>query len=213
MENKAIRISLEKNPSISINATPGHFTTSHSHFNYYLDVNKLKTSVSMARDAAKELAIPYLTSTIVDTIVCMDKTEVIGAFLAEELTSSGSSVMNSSSDIHVFTPLYNTMDKLIFQDNVIDFITDCNVILLVSSISSGSTVKEALECLTYYGSNVVGISSLFTAFSNDIEPEPYTLFTSEDIPDYRVYSTGDCELCKKGRKLDALISYNGYTRL
>ena len=213
MERKAIRISLDKNPNITIDAIPGHFTTSNTHFNYYLDVNTLKTNALVARDVADELAIPYETSINVDTIVCMDNTEVIGAYLAGEMINEGSSMINAGNDIRILTPVYNTHDKLIFKDNVIDYVTGCNIVLLVASISSGSTVKEAMECLSYYGGNVVGISSLFMTVGADIEPAPHTLFTSDDIPDYKMYRINQCELCKAGRKLDAVVSSNGYTRL
>ena len=77
MEDRAFSVSLTKNPSISMNVIPGHFTTSHFHTNYYLDLDNLKTNVSIARDVAVELALPYLTTKLVDTIVCMEGTEVI----------------------------------------------------------------------------------------------------------------------------------------
>ena len=36
----------------------------------------------MARDAAAQLAAPYLQFEIIDTIVCMEGSEILGAFLA-----------------------------------------------------------------------------------------------------------------------------------
>ena len=67
----------------------GHFATSHSHINYYIDVTMQKTRLSEARAVALELVSSYTHTTIVDTILCLDGTEVIGACMASELTCYG----------------------------------------------------------------------------------------------------------------------------
>ena len=45
----------------------GHFATSHSHINYYIDVTTQKSRLSEAKAVAKELVSAYQHSTIVDT--------------------------------------------------------------------------------------------------------------------------------------------------
>jgi len=213
MTNKNFTVTLPKNPSISLSVIPGHFTTNHFHTNNYLDLDNLKTNSSIARDVARELALPYLTSTLVDTIVCIEGTEVIGAYLAEELLQEGTSVVNSGRDIHVVTPISNVHRKLIFQSNTQELIVNRNIILLVSSISSGITLYSALECLSYYGGNIVGISALFNACPEKHEHKINAMFTNEDIPNYQVYSPAECPMCKAGRKLDAIIVHDGYIRI
>ena len=213
MESKAFTIPLAKKPIIKMNVIPSHFTTSQFHISHFLDLYDLKTNAALARDVAVELALPYLTSTLVDTIVCMEGTEVIGAYLAEELLKKGTSVVNTGKEIHVVTPMSNTNRKLMFQSNMQELILNRNIILLVSSISSGTTVNSALECLSYYGGIVVGISALFNAYQDATDREIYSMFTSEDIPGYRIYSPGKCDLCKNGQKLDALIIHDGYTKI
>ncbi len=213
MKNKSFTVSLTKNPVIKMNVIPGHFTTSQFHISHFLDLYDLKTNARLARDVAVELAIPYLTTTLVDTIVCMEGTEVIGAYMAQELLQEGASVINSGKEIHVVTPMSNINRKLIFQSNMQELILNRNIILLVSSISSGTTVNSALECLSYYGGIVVGISALFSACQDTPELEINSMFTSEDIPDYRIFSPGKCDICKDGHKLDALIIHDGYTKM
>jgi orotate phosphoribosyltransferase len=213
MKSKAFTVPLAKNPVIKMNVIPGHFTTSQFHISHFLDLYDLKTNARLARDVAAELAIPYLTATLADTIVCMEGTEVIGAYMAQELLQHGTSEINSGKDIHVVTPMSNTNRKLIFQSNMQDLILNRNIILLVSSISSGTTVNSALECLSYYGGIVVGISALFNAYQDAPEREIYSMFTSEDIPGYQIFSPGKCDMCKNGRKLDALIINDGYTKM
>jgi len=203
---------LAKNPLISIKAITGHFSASNTHSNHYLDVSSLKSNAMVARDVARELAIPYLSSTIVDTIVCMDRTTVVGAFLADELFQHGTSVINAGGEIHVLAPISSVNGKLIFQDSMLDRISGRNIILLVASVSSGRTVNIALECLEYYGAQLVGISALYLAsFYNPQQKKINALFTSEDIPAYKLFSPDKCEMCKSGQKLDAMVTSEGYT--
>jgi len=213
LENKIFSFSLEKNPIISIKVTPGHFTTGHFHTNYYLDVSGLKYDALVARDVARELALPYLSSTLVDTIVCVENTSVIGAYMAEELFQDGAAVINSGSAIRVLKPKLSSERKFIFLDNETEWIKNKNVLLLTTTISSGQTLNNALDCLAYYKGNVVGISALFLYSGAVPEQKINTLFTSDDIPGYTVTEPDGCSLCISGQKLDALISSEGYKRI
>ena len=67
----------------------------------------------MAREAAKDLAASY-SSTHIETIICLEGTEILGAFLAESLSSGG---INAGSDISVITPELNANNQMIFRDN------------------------------------------------------------------------------------------------
>jgi len=211
METKTFTVALEKNPVITIEVIPGHFATSNAHTNNYLDVGGLKSNSKVARNVARELAIPYLSSTLIDTIVCMEKTDVIGAYLAEELLQAGNSVINSDSEIHVLAPAYNAGGKMIFQDNVVEWIRNRNIIVLSATIASGQTIEAALECFAYYGGRVAGISTLFYSSRYKTEENVHALFSSEDIPGYKLFNIGECEMCRAGQKLDAIINSEGYT--
>lgn len=63
----------------------GHFATSHSHVTHYFDMTTIKSRLSEAYAVAEVLAQRYTMETVVDTIVCMEGMEIVGAFLAEEL--------------------------------------------------------------------------------------------------------------------------------
>jgi len=213
MDANSVKYFLEKNPLISITGTPGHFSTSIYHTNYYLDVSTLKANALVARDVARELAIPYVSDTDVNTIVCMENTKVIGAFLAQELLREGPDVKNSGGEINVVTPMSSIDGKLLFYDNELEWIKDKHIVVLSATISSGLTLNSALECISYYKGIISGISALFFFSSAMPHMKINALFTSEDIPGYKVYSSGDCEMCKAGQKLDALISSEGYRRI
>lgn len=210
MKKKAFTISLARNPAISLQVIPGHFTTSRLHMNHYLDLDNLKTSSVVAREVARELAVPYLAHNNVDTIVCMEKTEVIGAYLAEELSRNGTTVPKTRGEIHIISPLCNVNRNLTFKNNMQDLIYNRNIILLISSVSSGITLSSALECITYYGARVIGISALFNANPEMHEHEIYSMFTNKDIPGYETYKQSDCPMCKASHKLDAIIVQDGY---
>lgn len=213
MKKSIDSISLEKNPIISIKVVPGHYSTSFYHTNFYLDVSTLKADAYIARDVARELALPYISSALVDTIVCMENTKVIGAFLAQELLQEGTAVMNAGGDIHVVTPM-NTVDgKMTFFDNELEWISDKHILLLTASISSGRTLNRALECLLYYNGIITGISALFKIATTMQHLKINTLFTSDDIPGYEVYKAGECEICKAGKQLNAIISSEGFKKI
>ena len=56
----------------------------------YMDENGEYTGfdLELAQEVAKSLAGDYVNSTVVDTIVCMDGTEVVGAYLAQEFENA-----------------------------------------------------------------------------------------------------------------------------
>lgn len=210
MKEEMLTIPLERNPSISVNMIPGHYATSHSHRTHYLAVNHLKTSALLAREVARELASPYLSMFPVDTIVCMEETEVIGAYLAAELLKPGLSAKNVGRDIKVVTPILNINKKLTFQTDTLKQINNRNIILLLSSVTGGSTLRAALEALSYYRGKLQGISALFTAYPDQQEQKINSLFTSENLPGYKLYTPAQCPLCKAGQKIDAIIIRDGY---
>ena len=76
-----------KNKNVFLRVAKGHFATMHIHTNYYIDVTTQKTRLSEARAVAEQLVHDYRSNTIIDTILCLDGTEVIGACMASELTA------------------------------------------------------------------------------------------------------------------------------
>ena len=86
-------------PNLQLRVSKGHYATSHSHINYYIDVTTQKSRLSEARAVAKELVSAYQHNTIVDTVLCLDGTQVIGTCLANELTKDGFANMNAHQTI------------------------------------------------------------------------------------------------------------------
>ena len=129
----------------------GHFATSHSHINYYIDVTTQKTRLSEAKAVAKELVNAYQHSTIVDTVLCLDGTQVIGTCLANELTKDGFTNMNAHKTIYIVTPEYTSGSQIILRDNLAPMVKGKHVLILAASITTGYTIQAAVEAVNYYG--------------------------------------------------------------
>ena len=212
MEDK-IKVTSKNNPKISVHITKGHFATSSAHRNIYIDIFDLKSSSAIAKEAARVLAVPYLGNTVVDLIVYMDGTEILAAYMANELLQAGSGVINEGSEIYLLAPVNRPDGSLIFHQNLHEKIRNKNVVVLTATMSTGATVKSVSECLSYYSCKLVGISSVFTV-AEEIEGwKIHALFSTEDIPDYRFYTPSECVMCKEGKNIDALFNSEGYIKL
>ena len=197
----------------ALKVTPGHFATNHSHTNYYVDMTTLKARTNEAQGIAKALSGLYLYDTVIDTIICLEGTEVIGAFLAEELGRNGFLSMNRHKTIYVVSPEYNSNSQIIFRDNMIPMIRQKHVIVLTASVTTGLAVNKAFESIQYYGGIMQGVSAVFSAVES-VEGTPIkAVFGKKDVPDYEFYDYRDCPLCKNGIKLNALVNAFGYSKL
>ena len=212
MENRTMKI-MSQSGSVPLKLIYGHFATNHSHVNCYLDMTTLKTRQSEAELAAQALVQHYMATTIVDTILCLDGTQIIGAYLAQELSRAGFVSINAHQTIYVVTPEYDATSQLIFRDNLQPMIRDKHVLILTASVTTGISVRKAMECVQYYGGTTAGTCAIFSAQNQVDGMEVKSVFTPEDVTGYATYSTHDCPLCKNGAPIDALINGYGYSKL
>ncbi len=213
METRVMRIPSKLNSSVMLRVIPGHFATTHSHINYYVDMTFLKARKSEAAEAAKILARNYDTTTYIDTIVCMDGCEIIGAYLADELTKYGIMSINSHQTMYIVSPEVHTGGQLIFRDNMQNMIENKHVLLVLATATTGITVKRAVECIRYYGGIMEGAAALFSATDEIDGIKISSLFTPDDVPDYQTYHATECPLCRQKAKLDAIVNSYGYSRV
>ncbi len=197
--------------NVALRIAKGHFATTHSHINYYIDVTNQKVRLAEAKAVAKGLAQNY-ANTQIDTILCMDGTTVIGTCLAEILTANSRS-MTSAQEISIMEPEYNTVGQMMFRDNFQSHIRDKKVLILMASVTTGYTAKRGVHGIAYYGGTVAGIASIYRA-ADVVEGIPVSsIYSIGDIPDYESYDYKDCPFCKAGRKIDALVNSHGYSTL
>ena len=213
MESKMTKVFADQNDKIALKVYEGHFATPHSHITHYFDMTTLKTRASEAKAVAHALAKKYASSTIVDTIICMDGTEVIGAYLAEELTEAGIMCMNAHQTIYVISPEFNSNGNVIFRDNVKPMLKDKHILVLVASATTGGSLITCMDAVSYYGGILEGVSAIFSAINRIMGMDVNTIFTKKQIPQYRSYPTRECPHCKNKVKIDAIINGFGYSKL
>lgn len=213
MESRVVKVYAPMNKKIALKVIPGHFATNNSHINLYIDLTTMKTRLSEAKEAAKVMAKQYVNSVMVDTIVCLDGCEVIGSFLAQELTNAGIQSMNQHQTMYIVSPEFNTNGQMIFRENNQAAVYGKYIILLIASATTGDTIKKSLECIRYYGGKVQGISAIFSAVE-EIEQMPvHSIFKKKDLPDYQSYNISECPLCKAKQRLEAIVNGYGYMKL
>ena len=198
------------NSNVRLRVARGHFATSHSHINYYIDLTMTKHRLSEAREAAVELAARFKPSTIIDTILCLDGTEVIGACMASELTRAGFMNMNAHRTIYVVTPEHTSGSQLLFRDNSAPMIVGKHVLVLAASVTTGYTAQAAIEAIRYYGGIPVGICAIFACIDQCEGFPIISIYNTKNVlSDYKSTSSHDCPLCKAGLKLDAMVNSHG----
>ena len=199
--------------NVPLRYAKGHFATNHSHINYYIDVTTQKTRLSEAQAVASELVSYYNHSTIVDSILCLDGTQVIGTCLAEELTRGNFVSINAHQTIYVLTPEHTAGSQLIFRDSLLSAIQGKHVLILAASVTTGYTAKSAVEAINYYGGHVAGIASVFATVDECMGYPVCSVFDPKDLKDYESYPSHECPLCKNGQRIDALVNSFGYSKL
>ena len=191
----------------------GHFVTNHSHINYYIDITYQKTRISEAKDSAYQLVASAINDGPIDTILCLDGTAVLGTCIAEELNNAGYRTLNAHKSFYVVEPEYNANSQIIFRDNIQPMIRGKHVLVLMASVTTGYTAKRSIEAIKYYGGTVTGVAAIYRAVDEVGGYPVRSIYSVEDIPDYKSYDYRDCPYCKGGQKLDALVNSFGYSTL
>ena len=213
MESKMVKIKARYDNRIELKVYPGHFATPQSHITHYMDLTTMRTRSAEARRIAEALADNYQVSTPVDTIVCMDGLEVIGAYLAEELTKAGIHSMNAHQTIYIVSPEYNNAGQMIFRDNIQPMIKGKNILVLNSSVTTGETLSRTIESVLYYGGVIRGVAEIFSAATSVAGLPVHAIFNHQDIPNYATYPATNCPLCRNRQRLDALVNGFGYSKI
>lgn len=197
---------------VTLRVAQGHFATRHSHTNYFIDVTRQQSCLQEAEAVAQQLS-QRMAYTMVDTILCMDGTRVIGTCLARRLTESGRNSVNEGREIYLLRENVSSGGQLIFRDNARFMLEGKNVLILLASITTGSTVEKGIRCVRYYGGNVAGIASIYSHVKEVEGIEVVSLFNTGDLPGYASHSPQECPLCKQGLEVDAVVDKFGYSAL
>lgn len=213
MEDRMYKVFSPNDSKVSMKVIPGHFVTTHSHITHYVDMTTLRARQNEAEAAARILASKYANNTPVDSIICLNGCEVIGAYLAQELTKSGIMCLNAHHTIYVTSPEQDINGQMIFRDNSKIMVEGKNVLILSTSITTGVTLDKAIDSVEYYGGRVRGIASIFSFISKARGIEVNSVFDAKDLKGYASYDAKDCPMCKAKQKIDAIVNGYGYSKM
>jgi len=208
-----VKIPAKYDPSVVLRTVSGHFVTSQSHITKYMDITAMKSRCNEAKGAARLLSQRYEASQPVDSIVCLDGMEVVGTYLAEELTKVGIMSYNAHKSLYVLAPEYGTGGQIIFRDNMQMAVRDKYILVLMGSVTTGKTLGNVLECIRYYRGKVSGACAVFSAVDRVEDVEIHAIFRPEDVDGFESYKPGECPLCKAGHPIDAIVNSFGYSAL
>lgn len=230
-----LRIKSKQNAQLELKVIPGHFASDRFHVNYYIDMSALKMRQADAKMVAQLMAEKYIgklnvneklsgflnpsmldtaiTAKQIDTIVCMDGCEVIGAYLADELSKVGVTTTNKHGCFYVITPEFDNTGQMVVRNNIKKMINGKNVLVVLASAMSGHTISKAIGTIKAFNGKITGLSVIFGNI-DEVEGHPvYRVFGTEDLPDFKLSSPDDCDACKAGKKLDAVVNSYGYEEL
>ena len=213
MEDRMYKVFSPNDSKVAMKVIPGHFVTTHSHITHYVDMTTLRARQNEAEAAARILASKYANNTPVDSIICLNGCEVIGAYLAQELTKSGIMCMNAHGTIYITSPEQDINGQMIFRDNSKIMVEGKNVLILSTSITTGVTLDKAIDSVEYYGGKVQGIASIFSFISKARGVEVNSIFDAKDLKGYASYDAKVCPMCKAKQKIDAIVNGYGYSRM
>lgn len=230
-----IKIPAKSNDQLVLRVTPGHFSSDRFHVNYYIDMSSLKMRQSEAKLVAKVMAEKYVKKvklpgnvmginleamaeiganrTPVDTIICMDGCEVIGAYLAEELSDGGFPSNNKHKSFYVITPEFDNTGQMVVRNNIKPMIKGKNVLVVLATAMSGRTISKAIGTILAYGGKVTGLSVVFANVDQVDDYPVYGVFTHEDLPNFKLSDPHHCTDCEDGKPLDAVVNSYGYQML
>lgn len=213
MEDRMYKVFSPNDSKVAMKVIPGHFVTTHSHITHYVDMTTLRARQNEAEAAARILASKYANNTPVDSIICLNGCEVIGAYLAQELTKSGIMCLNAHHTIYVTSPEQDINGQMIFRDNAKIMVEGKNVLILSTSITTGVTLDKAIDSVEYYGGKVQGIASIFSFISKARGIEVNSIFDAKDLKGYASYDAKVCPMCKAKQKIDAIVNGYGYSKM
>ena len=199
-----------KGKNLFLRVTKGHFMKTNGHMNYYIDVTMQKSRLSEARAVAEELVSYYNSSAVIDTILCLDEMQVVATCMADLLTKSGYMNLNAHQTIYILTPEKVSAGKFIFREGSASMINGKNVLILTSSVATGRTTSVAMEAVKYYGGNVAGLASIYSAVEECGGVPVRSVFDTRDLDGYYCVPAHECPLCKEGEMVDGVVNSYGF---
>lgn len=232
---KSIKIQSKSYPELELKVIPGHFMSEKFHQNYYIDMSALKMRQTEAKIVAHVMAEKYIekldvddklsslvepsllnmaiSSKKIDTIICLDGCEIIGAYLAEELRNVGVLTSNEHGCFNIISPEFDHTGGMIINDSIKNMIIDKNVLIVSGCAITGHTIEKIIQTICTFHGYITGVSVIFGNIETVLDYHVYQVFSKKDFPDFMLFSPDQCEICKAGVKVDGFIYSYGFEEI
>lgn len=235
--NPTIKIYSKSDPDLALSVVSGHFASDRFHVNYYIDMTMLKSEQIEAEAVAKAMLKSYVSridlgrgthsfddmfenmsrmfasKAPIETIICMDGCEVIGAYVARELSNLGTDSLGNTKPTFIISPEFDAAGQMVVRDNIRHMIKGKHVLVVLATAMSGRTIEKSLRCIMSYGGIIEGISVIFSVVDEIGEFPVNSVFHVSDLPDFMLAEPDKCPLCSSGAPLDAIVNSYGYSEL
>ena len=191
------KIRARDNDKLALKVTKGHFSSDRFHINYYIDMTTLKMRQEEAEQVAKSMVKRYVnrvdlsgligvgaeelkhyskafaSKTPIDTIICMDGCEVIGAYVAKELSELGVTTTNIHKTTYIVTPEFDSAGQMVVRDNIKHMLKDKHVLVVLATAMSGRTILKSIPTPAFWKASP--LSSPHSMRSTDIRLTRYSI--------------------------------------
>ncbi len=87
------------------------------------------------------------------------------------------------------------------------------VLILMCSLTTGTTALQGKRSVEYYGGQVVGVAAIYAAI-HELEGLPVvSIFDCNVLTDYESHSPQDCPMCRRGEPVDAVVNTFGFSKI
>ena len=179
----------------------------------YVNRVELNGLIGVGAEELKRYSKAFASKTPIDTIICMDGCEVIGAYLAKDLSELGITTTNMHKTTYIVSPEFDSAGQMVVRDNIKRMIKGKHILVVLATAMSGRTIQKSIRCIESYGGILEGISVIFAAVKEIAGYPVNSVFDFEDLPDFRISEPDNCPDCKNHVKLDAIVNSYGYSKL
>lgn len=229
-------IPCSSNPDLKLEVFKGHFASDRFHSNYYIDLTPMKVQLAKAKMTAEAMADRYVhrvktkgsrlgmeymagmssdlaTAAPIDTIICMDGCEALGAYVADKLSGYGVSTNNEFGTYNIITPDFDDSGAMIVTDDIQKMLKGKNILILLATAMQGKTLGRVLSTVTEFGGRIIGISVIFAMVDNLDGYPVNAVFSKDDLPDFSLEEDKNCGLCAKKVPTDGIITRYGLRKV
>ena len=177
-------------------------------------MNRVKTKTSrFGMEYMAGMSSNLATAAPIDTIICMDGCEALGAYVADKLSGYGVSTNNEFGTYNIITPDFDDSGAMIVTDDIQKMLKGKNILILLATAMQGKTLGRVLSTVTEFGGRIIGISVIFAMVDNLDGYPVNAVFSKEDLPDFTLDEDKNCDLCAKKVPIDGIITRYGLRKV